>query len=486
MNEDAAIAVRSGVHLGSSLLLTWAVSIGIRILLPRQLGPAQFGWVNFADAFAATAFVLVAFGVDTQIRKEAPLRPEVGTELFGGLVVLRIGAAAAVFAAIAAVLYFTSQPTPVWQLVLFFGLAQVCMSMSGTLAALLQARGRVGGLAVINVVSKTLWGLGVFLGFALHRTLESVALSLLVAEALKLAVVYRLARRDAGLQFRVDVAAAWAAIAASLPFYLNHIAFTAYGRIDVTVLSFATRDEQQLGWYGVASTLAGLCLLVTPLIGWVLMPLFARAAARGDAAMRSTVARSMEFVLDMAIPASFFLILGADTWVHLIFGAAFAPAAYPLRVLAAMFILTYVATVSASALIILNKQWLVTRVSLGGLIVNPFLCVLLVRFTKTHLPSLGGAGTGAALAMLLSETFVTIMMTVALGAIAFDRRSIDVLVRTGIAIGLVVALHVLAAPLGPARLALDLVAYLVLVFALRAVRWSELREFARSARSRAA
>ncbi len=479
--SDAAVALRSGVRLGGSLLLTWAIAIGIRILLPRQLGPAAFGWMNFADAFTATAFVLIAFGIDTQIRKEVPVHPEMATALFGGVVVLRAGLSLLVLAAMALILQVTRQPGVVWRLVFLFGLAQFVMSIGLTASAVLHARSVVGGLSMVNVASKLLWASGVLIGMATPYPLEAVAVALLVAETAKAAATYALARRDVGLRFHVDIPAAWRSVVIGVPFYLNTIAFTAYGRIDMTVLSFSIRDEQQLGWYGAAASLAGLSLLVTPLVGWVLMPLFVRASARGPEAMREAVARSMEVVVSIAVPTSLILILGADVWIRLIFGMAYAPAAHQLRVLAAMYVLTYVATVSACALNVTGKEWFVTRISLTGLLVNPFLCVLLVGVAKNHFGAWGGAGTGAALAMLGAEAVVVVALTASLGGVAFDRRSRRMLLRTFAAVAVVVVVHLLARPLGPARIALDAVAYVVLVLALRAVDWRELRDFTRSA-----
>jgi hypothetical protein len=150
-------------------------------------------------------------------------------------------------------------------------------------------------------------------------------------------------------------------------------------------------------------------------------------------------------------------------------------------VLAAMFVLTYVATVSATCLNVLGRGWLVTVISLSGLLLNPFLNAGLVRQATAHLTMSGAAGMGAASAMLLSETLVTLTMTAFLGAMAFDRRSVDVLTRTLTTAALVVGVDRVASPLGSARLALDAVAYVALALALGAVRWGETLEFVRLA-----
>ncbi len=480
-SRDAIVAFRNAFKLGGSLLFTLGIAFAIRILLPRHLGPAAFGDLNFADAFAVTTFVLVALGVDTYIRKEVPVRPEVATEIFGGLVVARLTLAVLLLGLSAMVMRATHRPPTVSVLVLLFGLGQLFMSVGGSLGAILQARGSVGGLSLVNGGAKLLWGVGILIGIAHDRALIAVAASFLAAETVKVVVLWFLARRHVGLRFRVDALATRAAIVASLPFYVNYVAYTAYGRIDVTVLSFVISDQKELGWYGAASNLAGLTLVVTPLIGWVLMPLFARAAARDREELRRIVARSVEFVLGLAILTALMVALGAELWVRLIFGPAFAPAALPLRILAAMFVLTYVATVSATCLNVLGRGWAVTVVSLTGLLLNPFLTVGLVHLAGARLGIPGAAGAGAALAMLVSEALVAAAMTALLGAMAFDRRSVRVLTRMLAAAMVVLALDRLTRPLGPGRILLDLACYLVLVLLSRAVRWQELLHLARAA-----
>lgn len=484
--RDALAALQNGIKLGGALLLTWGIAIGVRVVLPRHLGPAAFGHLNFADAFAVTAFVLVGLGVDLHLRREYPVRPQVATELFGGLLVARVAITGVLFAAIALVLHATERHPVVWRLVLFFGLAQLCIAVNLTLGAILQARGEVDGLSVVNVVGKVLWGAGVLLGMALGQALIAVPIALLLSEVVKGAVLYRLAHRLAGLRLRLDLPGTRAALVASLPFYVNQIAFTAYGRIDVTVLSFVLDDDRELGWYGAASTLAGLSLLVTPVVGWVLIPLFARAAGRGAEALRATVARSLEVVLAVVVPTALLLALGAEVWIRLVFGAAFAPAAPALRLLAATFVLTYLAMVSACCLNVMDRGWQVTFVSLGGLLVNPTLNVTLVRLAAGPDAAPGAAGSAAALAVLASEALVVTAMTGLLRGFAFDGRAVGFLWRTALASALVVAVDRLAAPLGPARLAVDAVAWVALAVLLGALRWREAAAFVRAARRPAA
>jgi O-antigen/teichoic acid export membrane protein len=95
--------------------------------------------------------------------------------------------------------------------------------------------------------------------------------------------------------------------------------------------------------------------MVTPMIGWVLMPLFARARARSDEEYTQVMRRSLELVLAIAFPTSLFMALGAQEWVVLLYGPAYAPGGVSLKILASIFVLTYVAILSANALILTGE-----------------------------------------------------------------------------------------------------------------------------------
>ena len=80
--REAQLAVWNTLKLASSLMLTWGVALGVRALLPRYLGPAQYGAYSFAEAVAMTFFVFCSLGVETYVQKEIPVRPQHASEFF--------------------------------------------------------------------------------------------------------------------------------------------------------------------------------------------------------------------------------------------------------------------------------------------------------------------------------------------------------------------------------------------------------------------
>src|SRR5512138_3772762 len=92
---DRSLAFRNAFKVSASLLVTWGIALGVRLVLPRHLGPAAYGDFSFADAFSATFFVALAFGVDGYVYRAVSVHPEHASDFFGTIALLRVVAAAA-------------------------------------------------------------------------------------------------------------------------------------------------------------------------------------------------------------------------------------------------------------------------------------------------------------------------------------------------------------------------------------------------------
>jgi O-antigen/teichoic acid export membrane protein len=428
LRHDVAQSVRNAAMLGGSLLGTWAVALVVRIVLPRHLGPAPFGTFQFADSFATALFAMMSFGVDTYIRKEIATRPAHATDFFGGMLLIRLALSAVVMAACLLVLGHSGKPDVVLRLVFVLGVAQVLANINLSYAALLQAGASVRGLSLLNVACKVIWGAGILLVIARGGAVEQIGIPIVLAELLRLVGLTALSRRHLGLRFQIRVRETAAVMVASLPFYLAGLAQTVYGGIDVTVLSFLVGSDE-VGWYGAAANIAGLSFLLSPLIGWVLLPLSSRAASRSQEELSLVTRRAMEFVLTLSFPATLMLAIGADVIVAKAFGAPFAPAAASLRILAPTTLCVYVTMVSSSILVRLNRGWAVTWISVSTVVISPLLNLALVPRFFAHFGP-GGGGQGAAISLLLTEFYAAALMTWLLGRRAFDAHNVRMVVKT--------------------------------------------------------
>ena len=470
--NETLIALRNALQLGGSLLFTWGIAIVMRLILPRYLGPARFGVLTFADAFAAAFFVALGLGVDVYARKHVSVRPGHASDFFGGVLVLRGILTFGLIGAMALIMRLTHRSPEVRVLVYLLALTQFFFNVNSTLSAFLHAKGRVGGLSIVAILSKVVWAGGLLVAIATRADLWAYPLAYVGSESLKSAILFALARRHLGLVIRVDRAATKAMVLASLPYYLNMFAITAYAKLDLALLGVIGTDSE-VGWYAAAGAIAGLTLLLAPLIEWALMPTFARAADRSRDELYDRVRWATGLIFSIAIPASLMVSVGAELWVRFLFGAEFAPAGLALRILAITFVLTYVNIIYAMTLIMLDRPWTLTLISVGGLGVNVMLNTFLIPRGLAAVGD-GGGGAASALSLLGTETFVSAAMLRVVGRGAFDGATMRMLVKSLAACGVVLVVDHLTARLAWARLGLDAFVYLALVLATGALRVRDL------------
>ncbi|GAC1351785.1 MAG: flippase [Polyangiales bacterium] len=480
---DKAIAIRSALTLGTSLVGTWMVAILLRILLlPRLLGPQLLGTFSYADNFSATVFIVIGLGVDTYIQKEVPIRPQHASDFFGGFVALRLLLSLALFPVMAVIMTLSHKSMAVQSVVYVFAAGQMLTMMNASIASLIHASRNVSELAVINVGAKFVWGLGMVVALITRQGLLGLAFAFLFSEAARGSVLFALARRYLHLQLRIDWVAVRSVIVSSLPFYINAVAITVYLKVDVSLLSFLSNDTE-VGWYSSASNLAGLATLITPLISSVLLPLLSRAGARSEEELFAILRRAIEAILLIAIPISLIMGVGADIWVRYALGRAYAPAALSLRILAPTFVLSYLSMVTATCLIRLNRAWTVTFISIAAVLLSLSLNLVVVPRAVRWF-GVGGAGAGAAAVLVTIEVFVALTYTIIIGKRSMDRRSVTAIGKAIAACAVVVVLHRFLRTLGNVRVIIDVLVYGLLVLVVGAVNTDDIKELGRLARSR--
>lgn len=472
-------AARAAVTLGASLLAGIAFSMTVRIALPRTLGPVRFGEYRLVETMAEVVLVVLTLGLDTALRRDVARAPATAGAQLANVLALRTWGGSALIALITAGFWLSGAPSGRLLLFLLLALAQLMLSLNNTHAAVAHATGDVRWNAVSSVLGRAAWAALSLAILATSPTPLLVAASFLIVEAVRLiAQRRRSSTLYGGAPVRPDFRVALVAAAASLPLFVNFLAHNLYGRLGTWWLGFAS-SPAEVGWYGAAANISSAALVGMPLVTWVLLPAASREHSDATTTSDALVAGALRVALLVAAPAALLLAALAPALVSLLFGAAFAPAAEPLRWLAPTIALAYLSTVCAVSLIQRGDDRSVAAVSLGGLVLSVGLNALLV-----HPGAPGTAAARAALAALLTEVAVTVV----LAKLAWRPAWTPPLARAaaGITAGIVAAMltmHVVDTRGPAAGIAAAALAYVLSLFASGAVGAPDIR-FARQVLSR--
>jgi O-antigen/teichoic acid export membrane protein len=477
------VALRNGAKMGGSLLITWSVALIVKLRVPAHLGPVGQGHFGFADSFAAMFFAVLGLGIDVHIMKEVAVRPKYASEVVGGVLALRALLSLVIFPVMGTVLWVTGRQGDVFFAVMVFGASYHLMALNATLGAVLQANSRVGAAAVANVTTKIVWGGALLVGLHYNVSLPLLALPVLLGEALRAAVLIP-AARAVGLEFRVNARAVKEAVFESVPYFINGLALTILSSLVMSVLEFVRHDEREVGWFGAVQNLASLCMLLSPLLFWVAVPLLARAHARSEEEGMEIFRRSLEGLVVAIVPITVLISAGSDFLVHIAFGEKFAPAATGLSILSLVFMMTYMNMMLAQNLTILKQGWSVTVISVSSVFVTSLLMFVFVPLGR-RLVGEGGECAGAASAVIVTEACVLTAMLTRYRRFPLDGRNLRVFAKTAaLAASVLVLDRQLRFLAPPVRLVIDGVLYAVVALAIGVVRIKDIESVLRLLRHR--
>jgi O-antigen/teichoic acid export membrane protein len=467
--RETAVALRNGLKMGSSLIITWSVALIVKLQLPARLGPVRQGHFGFSESFAAMFFATLGLGIDTYLAREAAVRPKHASDVVGGVFALRVAMSVVLFGAMLVVLRVTARPPEVLLAVLVFGVTNLLTSIVATLGVLLNTTPRVGAAAASNITAKIVWGGGLLLGLHFGAPLAMLALPGLVGEIFRIVLMVPAARRELDLEYRINVPAVRVALRESVPFFVNSLALGILSSLGMSVLEFVRVDPREVGWFAAVQNIAYLCVLLSPILGWVVMPLLSRAFARSEHEGVLVFRRALEAIVVVIVPITVLISAGSDVLIRLAFGEKYAPARTGLSIMSLVFVMTYMNTMLAMVLIVMRRGWSVTVISIGAVLVTASLMLVFVPLGR-HLIGEGGECAGAASAVIASEACTLIAMLTRFREPPLDARDVRTLAKS-VAIGVAVLLiDRQLRGLGAARLAIDAALYAVAALATRVVR----------------
>jgi O-antigen/teichoic acid export membrane protein len=475
-SNEVALAVRNGIKLMASLVVTLGVAFAVRFWVPRFLGPEVFGIVHFAEQFSLFMAFVVSFGADVYIRKEVSSRPEHASEFFGGLLLFRGLVAIVIGIAVALILWAMGKEAYVWYVVFTFLVAQILYILNVSFGALLEAKGTVSELAATNAALKVVWGTGIVSGLLLGLGPIVIPGVFCITEAIKSPILYRVARKHLDLKLTFDYPAAKSIVIASLPYWINSVAIAIYSRIGVSILS-GMENDQEVGWYGAAQNIAVIVFLFLPVLRSIVMPMGSRLAKESPEMAAKTMAAAARLMMMFSIPLAVLLGLNASDVIRILYTENYLPSASVIRIGIFIIPLTYLCTLSSVYLIQIGQIWSVVKVTCVAMVLSPASRILFLKLAADRFGD-GSGGIVLAAADILTESTVAVLLYLRLKShltSEIKRRFGKTILRIALASGLIGVLHQFIGFLGYGRIAVDVIVYAGLAFLLGVLPINELK-----------
>ena len=303
-----------------------AVGFTVGIYIARQLGPAQYGLLNYAVSFVAIFSVIASLGLDSIVVRELVKYPDQRDKILGSTITIKFTGFALMLAGIGIALYLSSNDHST-NLIILVITAGYLFQVFQTIDFYFQSRVLSKYVAISQIIAWSLVSAGrafcAWRGYPLiyFAGLEALNMCLMSSGYLFFYII----KISNPFRWRFDIGIARKLLKHSWPLLLSGAAGMIYMRIDQVMIKSMLGDTQ-VGYYAVAVRLSELWYFFPMIISTTLLP----AVIRSKKVSKIHYMERLQKYYTFMIWTSIFLCLGMNAisyhLVTILYGNEYAPA----------------------------------------------------------------------------------------------------------------------------------------------------------------
>ena len=404
-NDFARDAVKTMSHLGVAAVVSMAMGLILRLILPRALGRENIGILYFSESFSAMFFTFLPLGLSAYIVREVPVDHRKASVILPTLVPAIGGWALLIWCVMLVTVWTSGADHLTASCVALMGIySGATVFQRSILRGTYVALGKSAFTARLEMMVRI--GLLVLVISAIAAGSSVVGVIFCYAVSEIVGVVYLLLRanKDGLFVESFDRFFLLKMVRQTMPFFAVGALVEIYGNINVSMLRYLA-SNQEVAYFGAADKLKGMGLLLVPVMQASLQPVLSRAWRSNRVEFQRLVSNSMRLLSAVSLPLTLGLMVVPDLLSDLIFGSEFVAAYRSIAYLAPVLTLTYMNVLMGSCLNIVSDGKKFLWVTAISLILNVLLNMLWIRVGREWWGE-GGAAAGSSLATVISELFV--------------------------------------------------------------------------------
>jgi len=425
---------KNAAWLAVGKILSTATGVFVVALLLRYLSPDDFGRYTTVLAFVLLFGTFVDFGLNLTTTQDISLPNVDVARTLSSIFTLRLLVNMALLALLPAILLLFPYETGVKNAIMVTSALFFTSSLFQVLASYFQkelqaqkvALAELAGRAVLLAATLA----AISLGFSFFEIMYTVVISSLV----QFWVLLRFTSRAIKLTLCVDTAIWKRIMKKAWPIALSVVFTTIYFKGDSIILSL-TRPYQDVGIYGAAYKILEVLIALPILFMGLVLPHLSNSFAAGDKErFGRLIQKSWDALVLVTMPMVAGTLALARPIIRLIAGPGYEPSATVLQILIIAAGIIFLGSLFAHAVVAVNKQrsMIACYAIAAGLAV-----VLYILFIPTY------SYYAAALVTVLAELIIACTAFVVVRRAAHITLSISVLVKAGVASGIMALVLVL-------------------------------------------
>jgi O-antigen/teichoic acid export membrane protein len=388
----------------------------IFIIIGRSAGATEAGIFQLATTYLLIFSVLTR-GLDELVIRQIARRPEDARQYFTTFLLLRLLLSALLYGILTCIVSFVlSYPADTLTPILIVSVGVVSDSMAAAANAIWLGQRR---FEIPTVIAVGLLAIRIVLGgllLSLNASLNSIAMLWTLSSILAALVSVlwtNMHVKELPARHVFDLSLLTQEMGAMIPFMVNGFLMAVEFQIDIVLLS-VIRSEQDVGWYGAATTIVFTLTMIPQAYRMSVYPLMAHYAVHDRKKLEHLYTISVRYLGTLALPMTAGIVVLSPQITQLIYKSGFLPTVAVLRSLAPALIFVFLNVPNVRMMFVHNRQGRITLLLVGSMLINVTLNLWLT-------PNLGARG--AAQARVYSSLFFFISSYVLMRSVELEFKA---------------------------------------------------------------
>ena len=391
---------KNAIWLISGKVIQMFLSLFVGIITARYLGPGNYGLINYGVAFTTFFAALSGLGINSIIIKDFVDHPEEQGEAIGSALLMKMLSSALSVVMIVGVVFIVDSEEPLTIAVVALCSLGTIFHVFDTFNYWFQNKYQSKVTSVITLFAYLATSVYRIALLIYNKDVRWFALATSVDYIVMAILLYIVYKRRGGPRLKFSFKKSKALLSTSYHYILSTTMIVIYGQTDKLMLKHFL-GESEVGYYATAVSICAMWTFVLQAIIDSFYPTILRlySVDLGSFNRKNRQLYAIVFYVSCFVSIGF-LLLG-DWGISLLYGADYAPAGLPLKIITWYTAFSYLGVARNAWIVSEGKQRYLKYMYLGAASTNVILNCLFI-------PMMGAAG--AAVASLITEVSVSLIL----------------------------------------------------------------------------
>lgn len=369
------------------------INLIVGLLTARYLGPSNYGLINYASAYTAFFSSVCTLGINSVIVKELIENPGKDGTVIGTSLGLRAISSLLSAVTISCISIVVDADESVTQLVVFLSSIGMIFQIFEIFKYWFQSKLQSKMTAIATLAAYVITSVYKVILLILQKSVIYFAFATSVDYICLAALLYYFYKRGGGRRLSFSWGYGKTLLKKSYHYIFSGLMVAVYGQTDKIMLKHMVNDAE-LGYYSTASSLCHVWCFILSAIITSMYPIIVEAYKRSkeDFDKKNKLLYAIVFYMSTIVSLGF-TVLG-DVIIKILYGAAYAPAAEPLRIITWYTAFSYLGVARDAWIVCMDKQKYLKYIYVTSAVVNVVLNLIFIPFM---------GASGAALASLIAQ-----------------------------------------------------------------------------------